>query len=104
MSDALSRLRKLVEAATPGPFDIERRDDEDGDINWILHGPDDFAWFIEELDSRAKQNALLVQAALRALPLLLDLIEEADNLANMTDAHTRRHYDIARSELESQCS
>lgn len=34
-----------------------------------------------------------------ALQLLLAFVEEADNLANMTDAHTRRHYDATRATL-----
>lgn len=30
---------------------------------------------------------------------LREVLEEADNLANMTDSHTRRHFDAARAKL-----
>lgn len=106
MTDALARLRKLAEAATPGPLDIERRDDDCGYMNYILHGgKGDFAWFRDELDPRAKQNAELVRAVVSALPLLLDLVEAADRLRKGA-GHAERvwenemAYDTARAALE----
>lgn len=112
MSEALQRLRKLVEAATPGPLDIERRDDDCGYMNYILHGAKgDFAWFRDELDPRAKQNAELVQATMANLPLLLDLVEAADKMCRWASNVTPKvltsvevsDFDDARAALERAC-
>ncbi len=60
----LEELLELCGKATPGPFDIERRDDDCGYMNHIVHsGKGDYAWCRDELDPAAKQNAEFIAAA-----------------------------------------
>ncbi len=78
----LARLRELCEAATSGPFDVERRDDDCGYMNYIVHGgKGDYAWCRDELDPKAKQNAAFIAAANPAVVLaLLGALGEAENM------------------------
>lgn len=76
----LAKLRGLAEKATPGPFDVERRDQGDGDIHYIVHGGpngDDFAWCLDSLDRRAKSNAAFIAAANPQTVLALVAVVEA---------------------------
>lgn len=72
LEEKLSELKAKAEKATPGPFDIERRDDDCGYMNYIVHGATgDYAWCRDELDPAAKQNAAFVAATNRAVVLAL---------------------------------
>lgn len=95
MTDPIEKLRKLAEAATQGPLDIERRDQGDGSIIYILHGTKgDFAWFLDDLDPRAKRNAEMMLTVRNALPALLDLVEAADRMRG-SNAHGKWLNDAA---------
>lgn len=50
--ERIAELERLAKAATPGPFGIERRDDDCGYMNYIVHGgKGDFAWCRDELET-----------------------------------------------------
>ncbi len=60
----LDNLEQKAKVATPGPFGVERRDDDCGYMNHIVHGgKGDYAWCRDELDPRAKENAAFIAAA-----------------------------------------
>lgn len=70
--ERLLELEGLERAATHGPLDIERRDDDCGYMNYIVHGgKGDFAWCRDELDSKARHNADLIAALVNSAPELL---------------------------------
>ncbi len=59
----LTNIEALAKAAQPGPFDIERRDDDCGYINYIVHGATgDVAWCRDELNDKAKAQAAFIAA------------------------------------------
>jgi len=70
----LEQLLELSGKATQGPFSIERRDDDCGYMNHIVHGgKGDYAWCRDELDPAAKQNAAFIAAA--SGPVVRALVE-----------------------------
>ena len=91
LEEKLSELKAKAEKATPGPFDIERRDDDCGYMNYIVHGATgDYAWCRDELDPAAKQNAAFVAATNRAVVLaLVEVARAASSVSVMgTAVHT----------------
>lgn len=103
---ALSRLKQLAESATPGPYSIERRDDEDGDIAYVIHGGPkgcDVAWCNDDLDKNARQHAAFIAAVNPQTILALSaLVEAADRmrLDAILTIEEERDYDAARQALE----
>lgn len=85
----IEEVEALARAATPGPFDIERRDDDCGYMNYIVHGAKgDFAWCRDELDSRAKQNAAFVAAANPQFVLkLIAALKGANKMRSFSPEH-----------------
>ena len=80
--DPLAELRRLAEAATPGPFDIERREEDCGYFCYILHNAHgDVAWCNDDLDPNARRHALFLQRFDPATVLkLLDVVEAAKEM------------------------
>lgn len=70
-----SELRRLCEAATPGPWAYE-----DGSIVNREHEGDD--WDIAEVYPQNRANAHLIAAARTALPALLDALESAEAMVS----------------------
>lgn len=97
MTDALARLRKLAEAATPGPW-LDARSPEMAEyypIRWVAFGvPKDTATDWEGHD------IALIAAMRNALPLLLDLVEVANNIRRSGSLNNYNDYDTARAALE----
>lgn len=78
------KLRKLALAATPGPFNIERRDGDSGDLTYVVHGGvGDFAWCSDDLDLKARHNAAYIAAA--HSNLLLTLLDDLDVLEDQRE-------------------
>lgn len=69
------KLRRLCEAATPGPWAYE-----DGSIVNREHEGDD--WDIAEVYPQNRANAHLIAAARTALPALLDALEEQEAMTS----------------------
>src|SRR5690554_6896281 len=73
----LTKLKELHAKTTQGELRIERRDYESGDFNFIVYGDvNDFAWCLEELDPKAKQNADFIAEAHKYLPRLIEALEK----------------------------
>jgi hypothetical protein len=81
MTDAITKLRALHEAATPGPW----RQDDGGADDWIVAGPcgefiADIGWLgavNSDAPARPDEDSALIAAARNALPALLDIAEAA---------------------------
>ncbi len=105
----LDALEQKAKAATPGPWQNcgHARGGCKCGLVWSLPADMPIATRVhgEETpipnEDQAKSNAAFIAAANPQTVLaLLAVIEEAINLANMTDAHTRRHFDAALAKLE----
>jgi len=72
----LEDLRRLHEAATPGPAEVRIRD---GEARLVI-GKDSatIAWCGHGNKQRAEANAALIAAMRNALPYLLELAERAE--------------------------
>lgn len=96
--ERIAELRALCKAATPGPWSVERRDEDDGDIDYELYGSP-YVWLFriygDERDGQNKHDAELISAARTALPELLDEVDELQG--SLEDAQR-----IARDWFEEQ--
>ena len=83
----LTKLRRLLSAATPGPWVV---DDEGDDVAVIVDDGDEFTFIQIAADLHQGDNGLtdarLIAAAVNALPALLDAAEESDALRAERDA------------------
>jgi hypothetical protein len=105
----LDELEKLAKAATPGPFSIERRDDNCGGITYIVHGGKDYAWCKDDLDRKAKFNAAFVAAANSAAILELiarvrDAEREIEELTGLAERVAQETVDAKRERDEASAS
>jgi len=80
--EALAELRRLLDAATPGPWMV---DDEGDDVAVIVDEGDEFSFIQIAADLHQGDDGLtdarLIAAAVNALPALLDAAAERDALA-----------------------
>lgn len=111
-NEELAIARRFLERATPGPFKVNRYDNDGGDLNWQVqsdhHGGDDNTAFpvlcnIQELETKsakadahlivwllnnAKQLLLLAEAS-RWIPATEDLPKQAGPVLVKRDKHTK---------------
>lgn len=80
----LSRLKRLEERSTPGPYFVERIDHNDGEIAYEINDREQLVAF-QEMNFKyplcAKFNAEFYAEAKNALPSLLKLLEQAVEMA-----------------------
>src|SRR6185437_15547643 len=103
-----ARVRELDKAATPGPWESQRIDDEDGEIHFDLVGRSpgqfDFLFAVSDaLNENAKTDAAFIAFSRTALPDLATLAEQAiaqnDNYhAAVQVLHSRLEAEHARAE------
>lgn len=91
----LDELESKAKAATPGDWVSPR-----------LYGTDKFPDYITKFHPPflarigAHDSRFIAAANPQTVLALVEVAEEAINLANMTDTHTRRHFDAALAKLE----
>lgn len=93
----VGELRRLIEAATPGPWALDS--DEEYDI--MIDGDDPFACVLEGFLVGAHRptreaNAALIVAAVNALPSLLDENERLREALERAEAKFRHYDDLHR--------
>lgn len=76
----IAELRRLCEAATPGPYSVRHGRDQASDVYTVLDGND--MWVAD--CGNAPQDAAFIAAARAALPAALD---EVERLRKERDAH-----------------
>ncbi len=68
----LDELTLLHKRASPGRVSIERRDDDDGSVDHIIHGArGDVAACFEQANNNSRANAAFIEALWNAAPALL---------------------------------
>ncbi len=79
------KLKLLCKRATQGPFSIERRDSDDGSIDYIVYGiKGDFAHCSEEVDDNAKANAEFIEAF--PPEVVLEMLKQRRNIEKKAKA------------------
>jgi hypothetical protein len=86
LTEKLARLRAKAKVSTQGPFSVERRDDDCGYMNYIVHGArGDYAWCRDELDGKARHNAALIAST--SAPVILSLVDAVEAAEQMRAAY-----------------
>jgi hypothetical protein len=76
--EELGDLAFLHKQASPGCVSIERRDDDDGSVDHILHGArGDVAACFETANANSRANAAFIEALWNAFPALLSMARRA---------------------------
>jgi hypothetical protein len=97
--DELDALERKAKAARKGPLDIERRDDDCGYMNYIVHGGrGDYAWCRDELDHLARHNAEFIAAANPQAVLSLIALARSASEATAKLERLQAHFDAAAPE------
>ena len=92
LAATIAEIERLQSAADVGSVSIERRDDEDGSVDWIVHGRSgDVAACFETANRKAKQNAAYLAAVLNAAPALLAAAKRADTADDAIGILMQRH-------------
>jgi len=99
MTDDLTRLERLRAEAPEGPADIERRDGNGGEIDFVVYGPlGDFCTVSEMATPRARASAALIVAAVNALPGLIAEVRALRKVA--AKAEEVRQLDLSYAALQ----
>lgn len=97
MTDPIEMLRKLAEAATPGPWSFggcEQHPKEYNSSCWVVRAAGG------SIVSHDRKNRAYEAAANPAVVLLLlDLVEASDKMREGSTTQTRRNYDTKRAAL-----